>query len=556
MRLIASVVAIGGLLAGVVGAGNPASAGVDGQTFSGDQVPVDLRWVPCFADAGPGFECATARVPLDYDNLDGGKIPIDMVRLVATGERKGSLFLNPGGPGGSGIDFVLGAGPILFTPEVRAAYDLVGFDPRGILRSNPLLCFGTLNAALQAFPPFAFPTNDAEEEQQRASFGFLQTQCGNRGGIIQHKMSSANVARDMEVMRAAVGDEQLNFAGYSYGSVLGQVYANLFPDRVGHVIIDGVLDIADWVGDTGPLVRDDQTLGERLRSDVGAEDTFDEFFRQCEAAGPDACPLAPNADERGRLVLERLRAEPFVIVDPNTGEPIFAVTYADVVGMVLGGLYSTPDWIEIGIGLAQVEAAQNAPASPPPGFAAAMRRFDEAMAVRRPDPKYPNFVEGFPGVACVDTSNPINFRAWSEAVDRLEVESPTFGPIWGWSESICNQWPGDDRDRFVGPFGQTTANPLLLLTTLYDPATPVEQARSAHDAMPGSILVTVDGAGHTTLFTSTCVDDLTAAFLLDDIAPQDGTVCDQDLSLPFTDPGQAAQQARTALLRQQRHPGS
>ncbi|MFK8026146.1 MAG: hypothetical protein AB8G26_19485, partial [Ilumatobacter sp.] len=200
-RLAAAGVALTAIIGGAVTSTSAASADAHSETLVGEDLDVDLRWRSCFEEVGPRFECATARVPLDYDDLDGGKIPIEMVHLPATGEKRGSLFLNPGGPGGSGIDFVLGAGEILYTPEVRAAYDLVGFDPRGIQRSNPLLCFGTLNAAVEVFPDFAFPTTDAEIAEQRRSFGFLQTQCDNRGGIIQNKMSSANVARDMEVMR-------------------------------------------------------------------------------------------------------------------------------------------------------------------------------------------------------------------------------------------------------------------------------------------------------------------------------------------------------------------
>ena len=541
-RLLGSGLALAGILMGLVDTGPSVSASIDGESFSGDDLAVNLRWTPCYDFVGPSFECATARVPLDYDRLDAGKIPIDMVRLAATGDRKGSLFLNPGGPGGSGIDFVLGAGPFLYTPEVREAYDLIGFDPRGILRSNPLLCFGTLNASFQAFAPFAFPVDRSEEKVLQAANGFLHTQCTNRGGIIKDKMSTANVARDLEVMRAAVGDEHVNFAGYSYGTAIGQVYANLFPDRVGHIIIDGVLNLEDWVGDTSPRGRDDETLGERLRSDLGAEDTFQEFFRQCDSAGSDACPIGPDSRARTNALLEGLRASPVVVVDPISGEVIFVVTYADVVGAVLGGLYGTNAWVDIGFGLAGLEA-DLAAVQPSVALRRSMQRLNDAAPHRRPNPKYPNFVEGFPGVACIDTSNPATFRSWSEAADRLSAESPTFGAIWTWGDSVCSGWPGKDRDRFVG-----TANPLLVLSTRYDPATSLQQAEAARDAIPGSALVTVDGAGHTTLFTSTCVDALTAEYLLRDVLPADGTICDQDLSRPFEQVDETAVRGRAVLL--------
>ncbi|MEM7271858.1 MAG: alpha/beta hydrolase [Actinomycetota bacterium] len=538
-----------GGLAGV----NPASAAVDGSEFRGEDVDVDLRWRSCFQEFGDRFECATARVPLDYDRPNGGKIPIDLVRLNATGENpRGSIFLNPGGPGGSGIEFVLFAGPALYGPDVQAEYNLIGFDPRGINLSNPLLCFGTLNAAFAAFPPFAFPTTDAEVTQLRRSNGFLQTQCRNRGGIIKNKMSSANVARDMEVLRAAVGDDELHFAGYSYGSVLGQVYAGLFPDRVGHIIIDGVIDIEDWVGPTDR--RSTTTLGERLRSDIGAEDSFDEFLRLCEEAGPENCALAPFSAERAQAILDGLQEQPLILTDPETGEILFFLTYADLVGTLLGALYQPADWPFLALFLSDIEFFQSFQ-TPPAGMSLQAQedriRLSAGLEVRRPNPPYPNFVEGFPGVTCVDTSNPARFNAWAEAVDRISVESPIFGPLWTWSEAVCNRWPGRDTDRFVGPFGPDTANPVLVLSTRFDPATSYQQAQSAQAALPNSALVTVEGWGHTTLFTSACADAVVAAYFLDDVVPAADPFCPPDV-VPFAPIAgfEAQVEGRTVLLRE------
>ncbi|MFK8026062.1 MAG: alpha/beta hydrolase, partial [Ilumatobacter sp.] len=342
------------------------------------------------------------------------------------------------------------------------------------------------------------------------------------------------------------------FAGYSYGSVLGQIYANLFPDRVGRLIVDGVLDIESWVGDVGPLARGTSTLGERLRSDLGAEDTFEEFLEQCDAAGPDVCPLGPDAAERVDALFEGARTEPIVITDPFTGEEVFTLAYADLVVGTLSNLYDTNSWFFTGQDLAFFEFVQNSPEPPVMGFEATMSRLQGAREWRA-QPKYPNFVEGFPGVACVDTSNPVTFRSWDAAVERLSAESPTFADPWTWSDSVCHRWPGKDTDRFVGPFGQETDTPILMLSTVHDPATSLQQAQLARDGMPGSVLVTVEGSGHTTLFTSTCVDDLTAAYLLDGVVPADGTSCEQDLSIPFAVPGgpdATEQDGRAVLLRE------
>ena len=206
-------------------------------------------------------------MPLDYDGSAGGTVAVSVVRLPASdpARRIGSLFLNPGGPGGSGVEFTVFAGPFLFTPEVRARFDLVGFDPRGIARSTALRCFGSDTQWGPIFTPIAFPITSAEEEIWTSADRYLAGACAQRGGRIIDHMSTANVARDLDVLRQAVGDEKLNYAGYSYGSYLGQVYANMFPGSFRALVIDGVLDPIAWANVGGAI-----PFATRLRSDAGA----------------------------------------------------------------------------------------------------------------------------------------------------------------------------------------------------------------------------------------------------------------------------------------------
>jgi pimeloyl-ACP methyl ester carboxylesterase len=198
-----------------------------------------LHWGSC-GEGFEAFQCATAVVPLDYDRPKGKQITLALARLPAANpsRRIGSLFLNPGGPGGSGVDFVLEAGPFLYSDEVRARFDLVGFDPRGIMRSSPLRCYETI-ADLW---PISFPVTRAEERLWVRSDRAIARACAERGGPILDHMSTANVARDMDLLRRAVGDRKLTYAGYSYGSYLGATYANLFPGKVRALVVDGVLD--------------------------------------------------------------------------------------------------------------------------------------------------------------------------------------------------------------------------------------------------------------------------------------------------------------------------
>ena len=205
--------------------------GIGGQSGAAAAPKPKIAWSPCHRDLGP-FECGTVQVPMDYDT-QSGTISLSLVRLPASdpSRRIGSLFLNPGGPGGSGVNFTLFAGPFLFTDEVRARFDLVGFDPRGIIRSSAFRCFGNDKQWDPYFTPFAFPSNAQEEAVWIAADHYLDGACAQRGGRIGEHMSTANVARDLDLLRQAVGDDMLTYAGYSYGSFLGTTYANMFPGK-------------------------------------------------------------------------------------------------------------------------------------------------------------------------------------------------------------------------------------------------------------------------------------------------------------------------------------
>jgi pimeloyl-ACP methyl ester carboxylesterase len=181
--------------------------------------------------SGFPFECAQATVPLDYREPNSEVILIAMIRLPAAdpAHKIGSIFFNPGGPGGSGVDFIRGAGPFLYTDEVRARFDLVSFDPRGIARSTQLRCFDSADEWEPYFTPFSFPITPEEDAIWRAADLYLVDACARRGNSIINHMSTANAARDLDMLRRAVGDEKLTYVGYSYGSFLGVTYANLFP---------------------------------------------------------------------------------------------------------------------------------------------------------------------------------------------------------------------------------------------------------------------------------------------------------------------------------------
>ena len=243
------------------------------------------------------------------------------------------------------------AGPFLYTDEVRAKFDLVGFDPRGTNRSTALRCFGTDKQWGPYFTPFAFPSTPAEEQAWMNADLYLDSNCAQRGGRIADHMATADVARDLDVLRDAVGDAKLTYAGVSYGTFLGQTYANMFPDNVRAVIIDGVLDPIAWTTGTG----DGSTVpfSTRLRSDAGAQATLDEFFRLCDAGGA-TCAFGPDSAARFAALGAALKIHPLPITFPDgsTGE----VNYSILIGMTLGAMYDSSSWESFAEGLAGLEA--------------------------------------------------------------------------------------------------------------------------------------------------------------------------------------------------------
>jgi pimeloyl-ACP methyl ester carboxylesterase len=500
---------------------------VAGPTAAAPSKP-KVSWSKCYAFLGP-FECGTVQVPLDYDRPTGATISLAVVRLPATDQahRIGSLFLNPGGPGGSGVDFTVFAGPFLYTEEVRARFDLVGFDPRGVFRSTALRCFGSDRQWTPYFTPYAFPSTPAEEAVWIQADRYLDGACAQRGGSIAEHMSTANVARDIDVLRQAVGDDQLTYAGYSYGSYLGVTYANMFPSHVRALVVDGVLDPIAWSTGRG---NEAATLpfSTRLMSDVGAQATLDEFFRLCDLGG-DACAFSGGAEQRFADLAERLKAEPAEVTFPDGSTAL--VNYSNLIGATLNAMYDSLSWSQFAEELALVEA-QAGPVQLSADSAFSPRGV--GYITKRGFPHYPNFLEGFPSVACSDSDNPDAYSFWSAAGAAADAAHGYFGRLWTWVTSICAEWPFADEDRYMGPFDRATAHPVLVVGNTFDPATPYHGAVTVDGLLPNSALLTVHGWGHTSLFLSQCADAAVTRYLVDGTTPPAGTVCEQD-QVPFAD---------------------
>ena len=501
---LASVVAV--LAAALVGFAPAASA--VGQTD-----PPTIAWRDC----GDGFQCADVPVPLDYDRPSDGTITLALLRLPAAdpAQRKGSLFVNPGGPGGSGVGAVRSGGQA-YPQELRDAYDLVGFDPRGVEGSTPLGCFDNEADALAAQHRQKFPVSAAEVVEWQRVDRLFAAACAAHGGPILSHMSTANVARDLDLLRRAVGDTRLNYLGYSYGTYIGMTYANMFPATVGAFVIDGVLDPVEWSTGDGATSRT-QPFTMRIGSAKGSEDTLDQFLTLCDRAG-DRCALSGNARARYEALLERAKAHPI----PYPGFPEFLMTYPAIIGATLNGLY-TPRWSGTAEFLAQLEAQPQVTAT-----AAAASSVGAPVPAGRPLPfgDYPQF-EAFAAVPCSETDNPTSFSAWPRAAEKEAHHYPHFGALWTWDSTVCSSWPVRDADRYTGPWRATTANPVLVVGNYYDPSTPYEGALTASRLLKNARLLSYAGWGHSAYLKAgnACIDDAVTRYLVDNTLPGRNTVC-------------------------------
>lgn len=535
-----------------------------------DRVSVKLSWSDCSAVFGtPGAQCATARLPLDYDRPKGATTTVALLRIKAARPSKkiGTLFLNPGGPGGSGVQIASFA-PFFLGQRVLDRFDVVGFDPRGTNFSSNVQCWDTLidqQRDLTGLTAVPFPVGKKENAAAVASAKAWGKACSTTGRPLSGSMSTAEVARDMDVLRRAVGDRRLTYLGFSYGTYLGQVYANMFPDRVRSVVIDGVLDPVAWAG-TASTARVPQTA--RLKSGQGADKALRELLARCEKAGPDYCALAGVGDPTDLFadLVKRAKKAPIRIVDPaDPANNFVEITYAQIYGILLSSLYD-PFGADLQIDQFLTAAVTGVlPGPTPEQQAAAVRTLRDVRAraearqrAARPTAAqrkafgagyaYFNDPDAFAAVLCTDGRNPRSASNWPSYAAADDKKAPGFGPLWTWASAQCasSTWTVRDEDRYTGPFTRRTDRPVLVVGNYYDPATNYAGAVTASRLLPNSRLLTSDSFGHTAYGTSDCVTNAVDRYLLSGALPARGTVCvgPQPFSQPLaTDPPAPARSA-------------
>jgi pimeloyl-ACP methyl ester carboxylesterase len=454
----------------------------------------EIVWQPC----ENGFQCAKVTVPMDYDKPDGDTIQIAALKSPSTGKKTGTLLVNPGGPGGSGYDFVRDAVATHFSQSVRDNFDIVGFDPRGVKRSAPVTCM-----------------TDAERDAARAKNYDLDSNAGLAAALADNKaigaacaaktgpslghIDTVSSAKDLDILRAVVNDTKLNYLGYSYGTFLGSTYASLFPNNVGRMVLDGALD---------PSISNEDLTSGQARA---FEKALRSYVADCQ--GKNGCPLNGNVDAGVQQIRDLINS---VQATPRTAKDGRVVNGTMFVSGLITPLYNNESWPALTQAL---EAAMT-------GDVTLMLRLADLGADRSSNGSYTsNSTFAFNAINCLDYPMVSDTTGMRDEEQRLKADSPTLGYFFAYGGTNCADWPYKNV-RTPAPVKYTGKSPIVVIGTTGDPATPVEWAASLRKQLENASLLTWRGEGHTAYGRSnSCIEDAVDGYLVGGKVPADNTVC-------------------------------
>jgi pimeloyl-ACP methyl ester carboxylesterase len=481
-----------------LGGGGSARSEPTGETVAAELEPFYsqvLEWEACGEQ-----QCATAVAPLDWEAPSDGEIELALVRAPARGDRIGSLLVNPGGPGGSGYDFIAESVEYAVGPELQQRYDIVGFDPRGVGRSTPVQCYDAeqMDEFLYGILPSERGSDEwiADVDAANRDFGAA---CDENTGDLLANVDTVSAARDLDLLRAILGDEQLNYLGYSYGTFLGATYAGLYPEKVGRLVLDGALDPAASVDEVN------------LAQAVGFEQALRAYLVDC-LAGPE-CPFSGSVDDAADEVARLLAS---VEASPLQGSDGRQLGADALVTAIIYPLYSPESWTYLSDMFETVMF----------GEADTALFFADGYNGRQEDGTYrDNSTEAFRAINCLDYTYDADPATMRDDAAELAEAAPIIGPYFGFGDIGCAAWPAaSDAER--APITAEGAAPILVVGTTGDPATPYEWAVSLADQLESGVLVSYDGEGHTAYRKSNaCVDTAVEAFLIDGTVPASDPQC-------------------------------
>jgi len=462
-----------------------------------------LTWRACGV---PGFECATMKAPLDYAKPASGDVRLAVARKKATGpgKRLGSLLVNPGGPGGSAVGYLESYAGIGYPAQVRARYDMVAVDPRGVARSEPVECL--TGRQMDTYTQTDSTPDDQKETNKLVdAYKDFAEGCGQRTPDLLRHVSTVEAARDMDILRAALGDQKLTYVGASYGTFLGATYAGLFPNRVGRLVLDGALDPSL----SARKLNEEQT--------AGFETAFQSFAKDCVRQTD--CPLGGAGTKPAQVgknlkaFFRKLDASPIPTGDADgrkLGEALATTG-------VIAAMYDESAWAQLREALTSAMKENDG---------AGLLVLSDSYYERDADGRYSNLMYANAAVNCLDLpaafSTPDQVK---KALPAFEEASPVFGEGLAWASLNCAYWP-------VRPTGEPHrieakgAAPIVVVGTTRDPATPYPWARSLAAQLSSARLLTYDGDGHTAYGRgSTCIDSTINTYLLRSTPPTEGKRC-------------------------------
>ena len=452
----------------------------------------ELSWEAC----GSGNECATIEVPLDYDDPTGKTIELALLKNPADGDRKGNLVVNPGGPGSPGTDYAKNA-DFAFGKPVRDAFDIIGFDPRGTGSSTAIDCLTDeqLDDYIATDPD---PDTPAEVKEYAGWLTKMGSGCSSRSGDLAAHVSTGEAARDMDVIRGVLGDDQLTYLGASYGTKLGATYAELFPDKVGRLVLDGAVDVS--------LTSRESSLEQA----AGFQTALTAYVDHCLADAP--CFLG---DDR-QAALDRITA----FLDQVDKEPLTVGSRELSVGNAFYGIVAplyNKDYWDTFLTPGLKDAFE--------GDGTTLLMLSDFYASRGADGSYENnSSEAIYAINCLDDSTSLPLRKVPAQFADFEKASPTFGRVFAWGLAGCSGSKVPEADPI--DIDGSGAAPILVVGTTRDPATPYKWAQALAKQLESAVLLTRDGDGHTGYnMGNDCVDETIEGYLIDGDVPTKDKDC-------------------------------
>lgn len=470
-----------------------------------------IAWKSCQGLSNK-FQCARVSVPLDWSQPTGKKIGLAVIRHLASkpSQRIGSMFINPGGPGQSGVNLVRTSSAD-FDLWGGGRFNLVGWDPRGTNDSTPVKCFTSTADQDRFWKGVTIPDTRAGSLLYERKAVALAGRCEKLSGSLLAHVSTADTARDLNRLRELVGDQKITYVGLSYGSMIGQTYANLFPTKVRAMMLDGIVDPVDQT----------MSMETNISNAVSSSDeTLEQFVAQCQKAGPKRCALAGHGETVAQRVAGLFAKVGRAPIPAPHAKPPGELSYADLQASTFTPLRLPLTWPAFAKGL---ESAVKGDASAletaakgiqsPAGMAG-----DTASAV----------------ISCADAPARVPLSAWPAQIARFNHIGKLWGPVLGWGLwAQCAAFGSHTTDHYTGPWNAKTKTSIMLVGARYDPGTPYLNAVVAQRRLGNAVLLTLNGFGHPSYqVPSKCIDAARVRYLVHLVPPRNGTVCQPDKT-PF-----------------------